>query len=111
LELAVAFWYYKIRSPRAIKYFLSRIDPSLAPEVQSAASQFGIRAILSTPLVYQQEYLGGIAYISAIASGNGLPMKYRWLKQLAISVRSPFTKLSCLAGATTSPTRTITKSD
>jgi len=23
-------------------------------------------------------------------------MKYRWLKQLAISVRSPFTKLSCL---------------
>lgn len=54
------FNYYKDTLAQGNQVFLSRIDPSLAPEVQSAASQFGIRAILSTPLVYQQEYLGGI---------------------------------------------------
>lgn len=54
------FNYYTEPLTQGNQVFLCRIDPTLAPEVQSVASQFGIRAILMTPLIYQQEYLGGI---------------------------------------------------
>lgn len=54
------FDYYKDTLAQGNQVALCRIDQTLAPEVQSAASQSGIRAILMTPLVYQQEYLGGI---------------------------------------------------
>jgi signal transduction histidine kinase/DNA-binding response OmpR family regulator len=54
------FNYYKDTLVQGEQVFLCRIDSSLNPQIQSVASQFGVRAILITPLIYQQQYLGNI---------------------------------------------------
>jgi PAS domain S-box-containing protein len=52
--------YYQSLLAQGNQISLCRIDQTLAPEVQSVANQFGIHAILMTPLVYQREWLGSI---------------------------------------------------
>lgn len=56
----MALEYYKDTLSCGNQVFIGRIDQTLAPEVQSLASQFGVYAFLMTPLVYQQQFLGMI---------------------------------------------------
>lgn len=56
----MALEYYKNTLAQGNQVFIGRIDQTLAPEVQSVASQFGAYAFLMTPLVYQQQFLGMI---------------------------------------------------
>ncbi|HCF29139.1 MAG TPA: histidine kinase, partial [Cyanobacteria bacterium UBA11049] len=55
------FNYYQDSLAQGEQVFLCRIDSSLNPQVHSVGSQFGVRSILVTPLIYQQQYLGNIS--------------------------------------------------
>jgi signal transduction histidine kinase/DNA-binding response OmpR family regulator len=51
--------YYKNMLALGNQIFLNRVD-QINPQVQLSTNQFDIRAVVMTPLMYQQNYLGGI---------------------------------------------------
>jgi PAS domain S-box-containing protein len=54
------FDYYKDTLTQGNQVSVCGVNQTSASEVQAAARRFGTRAFLLTPLIYQQEYLGGI---------------------------------------------------
>ncbi|MBD2313598.1 PAS domain S-box protein [Desertifilum sp. FACHB-1129] len=53
--------YYRADLVQGNALFFSRIDHCVAPEVREAARECHIRAIVIVPLIYQNDYIGGIS--------------------------------------------------